>query len=376
MWNKIIGRLGWGSHGHSHSHDGIPHPHGEGHRHRHGTIDPSITTTERGIRAIRWSFVGLCVTALVQVVVVWLSGSVALLADTVHNFADAATAVPLWIAFALSRWKPNRKFTYGYGRAEDLAGISIVIIIALSAALAGYQAVQRLLHPQPVGYLWAVVAASVIGFLGNEAVALFRIKAGREIHSAALIVDGYHARVDGLTSLAVLFGAVGVWLGYPLADPIVGLLITLAILQIVWQSSKAVFTRVLDGVDPDIVEDIRHGAGHADGVEKVTDVRARWLGHRLHAELNVAVASHLSVAQAHTIAKAVRHELLHHLAYLSSVMVHIDPSEEPDEEFHRIVEHSHNGLPVHSHLLRVEVNQQWPNKAPHRAADRYAARVE
>lgn len=185
--------------------------------------------------------------------------------------------MPLWIAFALSRWKPNKKFTHGYGRAEDLAGISIVAIIALSAALAGYEAVQRLLPPQPVDYLWAVVAASIVGFLGNEAVALFRIKVGKQIHSAALIADGYHARVDGLTSLAVLFGAVGARFGYPLADPIVGLLITLAIVQIVWQSSKAVFTRVLDGVEPEIVEEIRDFAGHASGVEKVTDVRALWL---------------------------------------------------------------------------------------------------
>lgn len=347
MRNKIIDWLGWGGHGHSH--DGIPHDHGEGCRHRHGSIDPSIATTERGIWAIKWSFVGLLVTALFQMVVVWLSGSVALLADTIHNFADAATAVPLWIAFALARWRPNGKFTYGYGRAEDLAGMSIVAIIALSAMFAGYETVQRLLHPQPVDYLGAVIIASVVGFLGNEAVALFRIKVGKEINSAALIADGYHARVDGLTSLAVLFGAIGVWLGYPLADPIVGLLITLAIVQIVWQSGKAVFTRALDGVEPEIIDEIRHAAGHAGDVEKVTDVRARWLGHRLHAELNVAVASHLSVVEAHTIAKAVRHELSHHLPYLSSIIVHIDPSEEPGEEFHRIAEHSHDGLPVHSH---------------------------
>lgn len=180
-------------------------------------------------------------------------------------------------------------------------------------------------------------------------VARFRIKVGKEIHSAALIADGYHARVDGLTSLAVLFGAAGVGLGYPLADPVVGLLITLAIARIVWQSGKAVFIRALDGVDPAIVGAIRHAAGHVHGVEKITDVRARWLGHRLHTELSVAVASHLSVTEAHTIAKTVRHELLHHLVYLSSVMVHIDPLDEPGEEFHRVMEHSHDGLPVHSH---------------------------
>ena len=349
MWHKIIDWLGWGGHGHNHGHAGTRHNHEEGHSHTHGVVDPMIATTERGMWAIKWSFVGLLVTALFQVAVVWLSGSVALLADSVHNFADAATAVPLWLAFSLSRWKPNGKFTYGYGRAEDLAGMSIVIIIAFSAAFAGYEAVQRLLHPQPVGYLWAVIAASVVGFLGNEAVARFRIKVGQEINSAALIADGYHARVDGITSLAVLCGAVGVWLGFPLADPIVGLLIMLAIVQIVWQSGKTVFTRAMDGVDPEIADKIRAAAGRVRGVENVTDVRARWLGHRLHAELNMTVASHLSVAAAHSIAKEIRHELLHQLAYLSSVIVHIDPSDEPGEEFHRITHHSHDGLPAHSH---------------------------
>lgn len=244
------------------------------HGHTHGTIDPAITTSERGIWAIKWSFAALAATALLQIVVVLLSRSVGLLADTIHNFGDATTAVPLWIAFMLSRRKPNERFTYGYGRVEDLAGLAIVLTILVSAVIAGYETVQRFLHPQQVGYLWAVMIASIIGFIGNEAVAIFRIKVGREIESAALIADGYHARVDGWTSLAVLFGAVGVWLGYPLADPIVGALITIAIAQIVWQSAKAIFTRMLDGVDPNIVEEIRHAAMHVRGVEKVTDVRA------------------------------------------------------------------------------------------------------
>jgi len=334
------------SHDKFHSHD--QHDYSHGHGHTHGVVDPSITTSERGIWAIKWSFVGLFATALFQVVIVWLSGSVALLADTIHNFGDAATAVPLWIAFALSRWKPTKKFTYGYGRAEDLAGISIVAIIALSAALAGYEAVQRLLHPQPVGYLWAVVAASIIGFIGMRP-SLCSASRSASKSIAPLWLRRLSRRVDGLTSLAVLFGAVGVWLGYPLADPIVGLLIMLTIVQIVWQSSKAVFTRVLDGVEPEIVEEIRDVAGHAGGVEKVTAVRARWLGHHLHVELNVAVASHLSVVKAHAIAKEVRHELMHHLAYLSSIIVQFDPSEESGEQFHHIVEHSHDGLQGHSH---------------------------
>ncbi len=312
-------------------------------------MDPTIATSERGIWAIKWSFVVLSATAVMQLIVVLLSGSVALLSDTIHNFGDAATAVPLWIAFALTRLGASRRFTFGYGRVEDLAGVAIVLIILFSGAVAGYQAVERLINPQPVGFLWAVAAASLVGFVGNEAVAVFRIRVGREIDSAALVADGYHARTDGWTSLAVLAGAVGVWLGYPLADPIVGLLIAAAILVIVWQSGKAVFTRLLDGVEPEAIEEIRHAAGLVPGVEDVSEVRARWLGHRLHAEANVAVDPGLSVAEGHAIAREVNHRLLHQLGYLSGAVIHVDPLQEAGEEHHRIAAHSHDGLPTHSH---------------------------
>jgi cation diffusion facilitator family transporter len=288
-------------------------------------------------------------TALLQLVVVMLSGSVALLSDTIHNFGDAATAIPLWIAFALTRLGASRRFTFGYGRVEDLAGVVIVLIILFSAVVAGYQAVERLINPQPVGFLWAVAAASLVGFMGNEAVAVFRIRVGREIGSAALVADGYHARTDGWTSLAVLLGAVGVWLGYPLADPIVGLLIAAAILVIVWQSGKAVFTRLLDGVEPEAIEEIRHTASRVPGVEDVSEVRARWLGHRLHAEVNVAVDPDLSVSEGHAIARELNHQLLHHLSYLSGAVIHVDPVQEAGEEHHRVAAHSHDGLPTHSH---------------------------
>jgi cation diffusion facilitator family transporter len=326
------------------------HPHGHGeHGHTHGAVDPTIATSERGIWAIKWSFVGLMATALLQLVVVLMSGSVALLSDTIHNFGDAATAVPLGIAFALTRLGVSRRFTFGYGRVEDLAGVLIVLIILFSAVVAGYQAVERIINPQPIGMLWAVAVASLVGFLGNEAVAVFRIRIGREIGSAALVADGYHARTDGWTSLAVLAGAVGVWLGYPLADPIVGLLIAAAILVIVWQSGKAVFTRLLDGVEPEAIEEIRHASSHVPGVEDVSEVRARWLGHRLHAEVNVAVDPGLSVAEGHAIAREVNHQLLHHLSYLNGAVIHVDPLQEAGEEHHRISTHSHDGLPPHSH---------------------------
>jgi len=225
--------------------------------------------------AVKWSFVGLFVTAALQVIVVALSGSVALLSDTIHNFGDAMTAVPLWIAFALARLGASRRFTLGYGRVKDLAGVVVVLIILFSAMVAGYQAIERLINPQPIELLGAVAAAALVGFVGNEVVAIFRIRVGRQIGSAALIADGYHARTDGWTSLAVLVGSIGVWLGYPLADPVVGLIIAVAILVIVWQSDKTVFIRLLDGVDPEVIEEIRHAAQDVPGVEEVAEVRAR-----------------------------------------------------------------------------------------------------
>lgn len=315
-------REGRRAHGSNHGHAGGDHGHG----HTHGTVDPTIATTDRGIWAIKWSFVILGITALMQLAVVAVSGSVALLADTIHNIGDAATAIPLWFAFRLARWKPSPRFTYGYGRVEDLAGVVIVGIILASALVAAYEAVDRLIHPQAITLLGWVALAGVIGFVGNEVVAVFRIRVGRQINSAALIADGYHARTDGLTSLAVVAGAAGVWLGYPLADPIVGLLITLAIFGIVWQSAKAIFTRMLDGVDPEDLTEIRHAAEHVPGIREVLDVRARWLGHRLTAELDVSVDGSVTVSEADGIAGQFERELLEHMPALSSVRIRSRPS--------------------------------------------------
>ena len=326
------------------------HPHGHvGHRHLHGLADPAIVTTARGIWALKRSCVGLLVTAGFQLVVVVLSRSVALFADTIHNVGDAATALPLWVAFALARRRSTERFTYGFGRLEDLAGIAIVLIMALSALLAGYEAITRLVHPQPVAYLGPVAVASLVGFLGNEAVAIFRIKVGKAVGSAALIADGYHARVDGWTSLAVLVSAVGVWLGYPLADPVIGLLITAAILWLVCQSGALVVIRALDGVDPEIIAELRHAAAHVSGVQGVTEVQARWVGHYLRADVSIAVAPELSVAQGHALAKEVRHQLLHHVRFLGGVIVHVDPADEAGERYHYIAEHVHDGLSIHVH---------------------------
>jgi cation diffusion facilitator family transporter len=333
------------AHTHAHHHDA-----GTAHRHTHGSVDPTLLTAQRGLWAIKWSLVGLGATALIQGVIVWLSGSVALLADTIHNVGDAATALPLWMAFVLARRPPSPRFTYGLGRTEDLAGVLIVGLILCSAIVAGYQSLSRLLNPQPIAYLGAVMAAALIGFLGNEVVALLRLKVGKEIGSAALMADGYHARADGWTSLAVLVGTIGTWCGYPIVDPIVGCVITLAIGRIVWASGAAMFTRLLDGVEPTVLAEIKYAVRHTPEVHEVTQVRVRWVGHWLHAELNIAVSPQLSVVQGHAIATAVRHQLLHHMPHLANAMIHVDPVEASGEEHHRVAAHVHCNLPAHAHL--------------------------
>jgi cation diffusion facilitator family transporter len=334
--------LGQAAHGHDHGE-------GHGHTHAHGIVDPAIASSDRGLWALKWSFVGLIVTAAIQTGVVLASGSVALLADTIHNFADAATAIPLGVAFWLARRGATPRFTYGLGRVEDLAGLAIIVTILASAMGATYAAIHRLLHPEPVALLWAVMVASIVSFVGNEAVAIFRIRVGRQIGSAALIADGYHARIDGWTSLAVLVGAIAVWAGYPVADPVVGLLISIAIFVLVWQSAGSIVLRALDGVETQALQDIVHAAGHVPGVAEVTDVRARWIGHRLHADLSITVPGALSVGDGHEVAKAVRHQLLHHLPHLGSMSVHVDPDGQGGDRHHRIGAHAHDGLPMHTH---------------------------
>jgi cation diffusion facilitator family transporter len=331
------------SHNHEHHHD----------HHHHGqfTVD-ARSMTHRGMNALFISFCGLLLTAIFQLSVVALSGSIALLSDTIHNFADASTAIPLWIAFRLSYRPASKRFTYGLGRLEDVAGLLIVITILASAVIIAYEAIMRFIHPQPVTHVGLVAMAALIGFAGNEIVAQYRIKTGREIGSAALEADGYHARIDGFTSLAVLISAVGVWLGYPILDPIVSIAICLLILRIGFTSTKSVILRLIDGVDPTFVEQIRSTAKKVMGVLDITEVRIRWLGHRLFADANIAVESNLPVDQAHEIAGRVRHELLHDLHFLSDVIIHVDPINASGEKHHEINEHTHDDFPKHSHESR------------------------
>jgi cation diffusion facilitator family transporter len=297
-----------------------PHTHDSAER-----VDTALETSKRGMRTLIWSFAALFVTALLQLVVVLASGSVALLGDTVHNFGDAFTAVPLGIAFLLGRRAATGRYTYGLGRAEDLAGVVVVLIIAASAALAGSEAVLRLIHPRPVEHLWIVAVAGLIGFAGNEIAARYRITVGRRIGSAALVADGVHARADGFTSLAVVLGVLGVALGFPLADPIIGLCITGAILFILRGAATEVFRRLMDAVDPATVEFTRQAAASVPGVRGVGQVRMRWIGHTLRAELAVTVDADLTVDRAHRLAHDVEHRLVHAVSRLTAAVVHTEP---------------------------------------------------
>jgi cation diffusion facilitator family transporter len=319
----------------------------QAHAHTHGIVDPTLFSTDRGIWALKWSLVILLLTAAVQTLVYFVSGSVALLADTIHNFSDALTAIPLAIAFVLAKRSPTRTFTFGYGHIEDLAGLFILALIVASALITAYESFQRLLNPQPMQNVWFVVIAAIVGFIGNEAVALFRIRVGNEIGSAALIADGYHARIDGLTSLAVLLGAAGALAGFPLADPLVGLGMTLVIGRIAVAAGRAVLTRLLGGVDPEVVDEIERATLETPGVSGINAVRVRWLGHRLIAELNIVVGDDLTLLQAHHIAVEVEHNLMHHLTYLSGATIHVDPAGAAGD--HQMVQaHAREGL-EHSH---------------------------
>jgi cation diffusion facilitator family transporter len=329
--SKLLDWLGFGDEGYRSTLAGAHGGHGShgghgGHGHTHGVVDPTIATTSQGIWAIKWSFAILAVTAFLQVLVVIASGSVALLADTIHNVADATTAIPLWVAFRLVRRQPTSTFNFGYGKVEDLAGIVIVLIVFASALMAGYEALDKLVHPQPIRLLGWVVAAGLVGFIGNEAVAVFRIRVGRRINSAALVADGNHARVDGLTSLAVVLGAIGVWLGFPLADPIVGLLITLAIFGIVWQSATSVVRRMIDGVEPGMTAQASHAAGHVRGLLGPPDVKLRWLGHRLHLQATAEVDPGLTMAEADRVRTDLEAAFAVHLPALFAAHIALRPA--------------------------------------------------
>jgi cation diffusion facilitator family transporter len=323
--------------GHTHR-PGTPHSHDSADR-----IDAALESSRAGLRTLWISLAGLGVTAALQALIVAFSGSAALLGDTLHNVADALTAVPLGVAFLLGRRAATRAYPYGFGRAEDLAGVVIVLAIAASSVATAWFAADRLWHPRPMTHLPWVAAAGVVGFVGNELVARYRIATGRRIGSAALVADGLHARSDGFTSLAVVLAAAGAWRGWGWADPVVALVITAAIALVLRDAGREVFRRLMDRVDPALVEQAEAVLRSVPGVAGVAELRLRWIGHRLHAEAAVVVDSRLTVVAAHRIAADVEHQLAHHVRGLRSATVHVDPDTHPGGGHHaHLAHHAHS----------------------------------
>jgi cation diffusion facilitator family transporter len=333
------------THEHSHSHgpDGHTHPSGiKGffyglfvpHSHDAAdSIDDALEASTAGVRALKISLFVLLGTTLLQLVIFIISGSVALLADTIHNFSDALTALPLWIAFVLARRAATRRYNFGFGRAEDLAGLFIVAVVALSAIVAAWEAINRLVHPQSLHNLGWVVVAGVIGFIGNEAVAIYRIRVGQQIGSAALVADGVHARLDGFTSLSVVIGAIGVMLGFPLADPIIGLLIAASILVLLWGTVRSIGRRLMDGIDPELLDRAETALAATTGVISVPRMQLRWVGHRLHGIVSIQVAD-ISLSAAERIAHEAEHHLGHALPNLDDLVIHTVTTSEAASQRH------------------------------------------
>ena len=341
---------------HSHEHHDHDHPHNQrgvwgwvstifhlhGHSHQHNALvtDNAFVANEEGIRTVWIALAALAVTSVIQIVIYILSGSVALFADTVHNIGDGLNSIPLLIAFYLTRRAATRRYTYGFARAEDVAGIFIVLSIAISAGIIFWESIQKLVHPEPLTNLGWLALAAVVGFIGNELVALLQIRVGRRIGSAAMVADGMHARTDGLTSLAVLVAVAGSWLGYPIVDPIIGILIGVAILFITWDATKTMWYRLMDAIEPEHLQRAEEVIQQQTEIRAVQWLRMRWLGHRLHADIGIVVDPSLTTAASHHIAEHLRHDLFHALPFLSEIMVHIDPwSPQPDEHHHLTAHH-------------------------------------
>ncbi len=331
---------------HDHGHDDHEHKHGHGHEHSHArrgllgmlegllrphthdhaeSFDDALLADRAGRRALLVSLGGLLLTGALQAAVTGFSGSVGLLADAVHNLADALTALPIGLAFWAARRPPNRRYTYGYGRAEDLAGLAVVAVMTVSAGFAAWQATDRFIRPQPVHDLPWVAAAGVLGFVGNEVAARYRMRVGTSIGSAALVADGRHARTDGFTSLAVVAGAAGVALGWREADAVAGLLITVAILAVLRGAVRDVYRRLMDAVDPGLTDRIEGEVRAVPAVLGCDGVKIRWIGHELHAELNITVDGGLTVRQAHDVTEDTRHQLLHRVGRLTDAIIHVNP---------------------------------------------------
>ena len=330
---------------HAHAHAEHDHHHGhsehdeQGHGHEHGKVDADLYGNRAGLRAVQISTAGMFLVFAIQFTIAWIGGSAGLFADALHNFGDVFTTIALWIAFVISNRAANQRYTYGYYRSEDLAGIFIVLVIIASATASAVESMQKLASGNIPTQIYLSMAAALVGVAGNELLAQYKISVGKRINSVSLIADGHHSRIDGLTSLAAFIGLVGVKLGFPKADPIAGIVITIVIVTVVFSTSRSVLQRLLDAVDPHIVPSIITIAGTVPGVEKVTGVRARWVGHTLHVIMTIEVDAELTLSTAHAIAEKVRHQLFHEIKGISEVLIHTDPSSASGDYHQELAHH-------------------------------------
>ncbi|MHA2168679.1 MAG: cation diffusion facilitator family transporter [Candidatus Kariarchaeaceae archaeon] len=320
---------------HSHSHD--DHKHGDGflgkligllslgHSHDHHHEFDLVKNSKEGIRALKISFFGLMITAVFQFFMVIYTGSVALLADTIHNFSDALTAIPLWIAYRLNLKQKSKKYPYGYGRAEDLAGLFIILMIALSAFVVFWESIDRIFNPVEMDHLGILALSGIIGFIGNEIVAKYRISVGRKIGSEALIADGMHARTDGLTSLAVIIGAIGAYLGYPIIDPIIGIIIGIMILMILKDTTSTLWFRLMDRADSRVIDRIGEISTTFSGVASIHDVKTRYSGQSLFAEVHVIMNREYTIQESHEITSKLQEGLYKQIQNLVEVTIYPVP---------------------------------------------------
>lgn len=320
---------------HNHDHDHDEHGHG----HEHGRVDADLYGNRAGLRAVQISTAGMLLISAIQFVIATIGGSAGLFADALHNFGDVFTTIALWIAFVISNRTANQRYTYGYYRAEDLAGIFIVLVIIASATASAVESIQKLISGNIPTQIYLSMAAALVGVAGNELLAQYKISVGKRINSVPLIADGQHSRIDGLTSLAAFVGLIGVKLGFPKADPIAGIVITIVIVTVVFSTSRSVLQRLLDAVDPHIVPTIITTALAVPGVEQVTDIRARWVGHTLHVVMNIEVDAELTLSKAHAIAEEVRHRLFHDIKGISEVLIHTDPSSASGDHHQEMAHH-------------------------------------
>ena len=318
--------------GHTHDHDdhdGHAHDHagaGRWRRHRHSHAHPAVT--DDALAVLARSTAVLALVAAVELAVAVSSGSAAVLADGLHNLGDVSTTVALAIAFLLSRRAPTRRFPYGYHRTEDLAGLVVLLLVLASAVASAVTSVEHLVHRGPLQHPAVALASALFGFIGNEGVARYKSVSGRRLRSVSLEADGQHSRVDGLASLGAAAGVVASWAGASVLDPVAGLLISVVIAMVAWDTARTVTPRLIDEADGSLLTLIEEVAATTPGVVAVGTVRARWTGRRVRAELVLAVDPTETVSRAHALGEEVRHRLFHRVEALGEVIVHLDPAGE------------------------------------------------